>query len=336
MEFKACNNRKTLTDFLSESNRIVHYMRIPEIVGNVWFGSKPFTKEDLKGKVILVDFWTYSCVNCLRTIPYLKMWWEEYKDKGFLIIGIHTPEFDFEKDPKNVEKAIKELGIGWPVVMDNNYTNWNNFANHYWPAKYLVDKNAKIVYEHFGEGAYEEIEQRIRSLLGLKTGEEKALEIGEHKHAKVCFIATPEIYCGYLRGRIDNKEGYQKDVVAQYTSPEVLQEDSIALSGSFLATSEFVESQDPTSTLILCFHATEVNLVLAPQGTKITIEVFFNEQPLGQEIMGKDVEERERITVTTERLYNLLKSRQPLSGVLEIRAEEGNFRAYAFTFSGCS
>lgn len=135
-------------------------MQSPEIVGDVWLGSKPFTKEDLKGKLVLVDFWTYSCVNCLRTIPYLKMWRDEYKDKGFLIIGIHTPEFDFEKNPKNVEKAIKDLGVGWPVVMDNEYINWNNFANHYWPAKYLVDKTGKIVYTHFGEGAYGETEQK--------------------------------------------------------------------------------------------------------------------------------------------------------------------------------
>lgn len=315
-------------------------MKIPEITGDIWFNppqaSKPFRVEDLEGKVVLVDFWTYSCVNCLRTIPYLKMWWEEYKDNDFLIIGIHTPEFEFEKDPKNVEKAIKDLGVQWPVVMDNDYINWNNFANHYWPAKYLVDKNGKIVYEHFGEGDYEETEQKIRQFLEFTIGEEKVQEIGEHTHGNVCFIPTPEIYCGYLRGSLDNKEGFQKDIVAQYSPPKILQEDTIALSGSFLATSEFAQSQDPTSTLILRFHATEVNLVMAPYGKKTTIEVFFNDQPLNQDIAGKDIESMEKITVDSNRLYNLIKSKEPLNGVIEIRAEKGNFRAYAFTFSGCS
>ena len=166
----------------------------PYITGDTWIHSRALLPNDLKGKVVLVDFWTYSCVNCQKTLPYLKKWWEKYKDKNFLIIGIHTPEFEFEKDKSNVERAAHELGVFWPIVLDNDYVNWNNFANKYWPAKYLVDENGYIVYTHFGEGEYEKTEKAIQSLLkNIKKEHLRKTEKEKHTHHGVCFRPTPEL-----------------------------------------------------------------------------------------------------------------------------------------------
>lgn len=300
-------------------------MRLPEIVGETWFNSNPLKPKNLEGKAVLIDFWTYSCVNCQRTLPYLKKWWKNYKDRGFLLIGIHAPEFEFEKDPKNVGQAIKDLGVEWPVVLDNNHLNWDNFSNHYWPAKYLADKNGNIVYTHFGEGAYEETEKKIQELL---KGSEKEMPLppisaSEHEHGQVCFIPTPETYCGYGRGRLSNPRSYQEDQVANYQKPEEIPNDSIALSGKFQATEEYVESKEEGATLFLRFRATEVNLVLHPVGSKAVVEVILDGKTLGE------------ITIEKPTLYNLLKTKDLAEGVLGIRAKEGSFQAYAFTFSGC-
>ena len=329
-------------------------MKLPEIVGETWFnlpahsesedssesktgrqGSKALTKEDLQNKVVLVDFWTYSCVNCVRTIPYLRNWWAKYKDKDLLIIGIHTPEFEFEKDPKNVEKALKELGVSWSVVMDNDYANWNNFANHYWPAKYMANKAGNIVYEHFGEGGYLDTEKKIQELLGKSDQEQMPkVETDEHHHGAVCFIPTPETYCGYLRGVIENLGGYYKDSVFDYQKPEQLPDNSIALSGKFLAKSEYVESRDPDARLYLHFKATEVNLVASPVEPQATVEITLDGKPLADDIKGHDINNN-KVIIRESKMYNLLKTKDFLAGIIGIKSVAGNFRAYAFTFSGC-
>lgn len=309
-------------------------MKLPKIIGEHWFNSPPLT-TDLKGQVVLADFWTYSCVNCLRTLPYLKKWWEKYQDKGFLLIGIHTPEFDFEKEPVNVEKAVKELGIEWPVVMDNEYKNWNNFANHYWPAKYLADREGNIIYTHFGEGDYGQTESFIQSLLGTNLDRIPLLEQEEHEHGSVCFIPTPETYCGYARGFLANKGGYQEDKEAYYEVKEELPENSIALNGQFLASGEYVESRQSGSTLFLRFKATEVNLVLKTVSPKAVVGVTLNTQKIPSSLRGKDVNQEGEVVITEPKMYNLLKSKDLVEGLLSIKAKEGNFQAYAFTFSGC-
>lgn len=149
----------------------------PELVGIAeWINSNPLTIESLRGKVVLVDFWTYSCINCIRTQPYLNAWHEKYSDDGLVILGIHAPEFAFEKLPKNVEKAVKEADIKYPVALDNDFRTWNAYDNKYWPAKYLIDQNGNIVYKHFGEGEYAQTEEKIQELLGAKKELEKEQE----------------------------------------------------------------------------------------------------------------------------------------------------------------
>lgn len=309
--------------------------RGPQIVGDIWFNTpRPLTPEDLNGRVVLVDFWTYSCVNCIRTIPYLAKWWERYKNLPFFIIGIHTPEFEFEKNPRNVEEAMKKLGVEWPVVLDNDYKNWHNFANHYWPAKYLLDQNGYIIYEHYGEGAYGETERRIQETLRGDSAIKNFPPVFEEEGGGgVCFIHTPELYCGYLRGNIANRGGYHIDHLGNYTKPDEIPMNSIALLGQFNAQPEYVESFLPGAELDVRFQGTEVNLVMAPANSFGIVSISFNGETLPGEIQGADVDQGD-VIISKPRMYNLIKSSKPLSGLLSVKAKESNFKAYAFTFLG--
>lgn len=320
--------------------------RAPKIIGDTWFNSRPLSLDDFKGKVVLYDFWTYSCVNCRRTLPYLRQWWERYKDKDFILLGIHTPEFEFEKDPQNVEQAIKDLRVTWPVVMDNDYVNWNNFTNHFWPAKYLADKDGKIVYSHFGEGGYKKTESKIREVLKLEdVNDVSEMVKKEHEHlsaealakagGSVCFPATPETYCGYERGSLANKEGYQRDTETDYVKPDNINDGEIGLFGKFVAHKEYIESVNVGAEISLRFHATEVNLVLHAADKEAVAEVNFEgESPTG-DVFGHDVSKAREVNILKPTMYNLLRSHGLMDGTLTIKAKEGAFRAYAFTFSGC-
>lgn len=305
---------------------------LPKIEGHIWIGQNPTTLDNLADKVVLVYFWTYSSVNCLRTVPYLKEWHEKYKDEDFVTIGIHTPEFEFESNPKNVENAIRELGITWPILLDNDYVNWNNFENDSWPAKYLVDKEGNIVYSHLGEGAYKETEEKIRELLGIQ-GTSATIE--SHTHGKSCSLPTAETFCGYLRGNIANDLSYAEEAEEAYATPESLREGEIALDGAFFASPEYVESREDGAALSLSFHAAEVNLVLASERGVAEIEVSLDDFSLDDDARGADVDAESRIAINRPGVYNLIKSKEVINGVIKIRAREGNFRAYVFTFSGC-
>lgn len=313
----------------------------PEIVGDVWFNTKPLRSKDLRGKVVLVDFWTYSCVNCLRTIPHLRQWWGRFKDKPFVLLGVHSPEFDFEKDPANVKKALEELGIEWPVVLDNDFVNWRNFSNQYWPAKYLVDQNGEIVYTHFGEGGYNTTEAKIAALLGEKVSSAAAKTATEEEPGNACFVTTPELYCGYGRGQLGNTAGYARDELARYVRPGKMEDDVIALSGQWLATKEYVESQEAGAGLWLTFRATEVNLVLKPRDRVSTITIKVDGQAPTDLVRGLDVDDKGIVRVTEPRMYNLLRSDDLISrpnldeSILSLEAADGAFQAFAFTFSGC-
>lgn len=256
----------------------------------------------------------------------------------FVLIGVHTPEFEFEKDPANVERALKQLGVTWPVVLDNEYQNWQAFANRYWPAKYLIDRRGKIVYTHFGEGSNEETEMAIQQAIANSQSDFQMTlpdKDVRHNHGKVCFIPTPELYCGYSRGQLANEEGYVMGKSAVYQRPQSFPEDMIALGGPFIAHHEYVESQSPESTLLLNFHATEVNVVLHPGSESTSVKIKLNGQAVPVNVQGTDITTDGVVEVTQPRLYNLVLSDDLIEGVLEIQAQAGNFQAYAFTFSGC-
>lgn len=284
--------------------------KAPELTGIVgWINSPPLKIEELKGKVVLIDFWTYSCINCLRTLPYLEGWYAKYKDAGLVIIGVHTPEFVFEKDPKNVADAAKRLGVDYPIALDNDYKTWLAYRNNYWPAHYLIDKEGNIRMEHFGEGGYAETENAIRELLGLTPMQMKEVE-------KASRPISPETYLGAARGHSYNI-ALKVGETFSYASTTPLGNDEVGLRGSWQVEQEFVEAMGDDSYLDLNFLAKQVYLVLSGSSKK-PIEVYLDGNRAGEFYMDGD---RKYDIVNTTYKRHQLSLKIP-SGV----------KAYAFTF----
>jgi cytochrome c biogenesis protein CcdA/thiol-disulfide isomerase/thioredoxin len=223
----------------------------PEIsAGGQWFNSDPLTLKSLKGKVILIDFWTYSCINCQRTFPYLKTWWEKYQEQGLVIIGVHSPEYEFEKDPDNVAKAIEDFDLTYPIVQDNDFDTWQAYQNRYWPAKYLIDKNGQIRYTHFGEGDYDETEAMIQKLLSVS----QTISNPDYQ----IYSRTPEIYLGKARA---------------------VPSDYLRFSGNWQQTEEYAQASTGAA-LTLSFEAKDVFLVMNPVDQAAVVEVQLDGQKL--------------------------------------------------------
>lgn len=293
------------------SGEISQYGKAPEIQGIInWINSPPLSLMQLQGKVILIDFWTYSCINCLRTLPYIEKWYADYKDKGFLVIGVHTPEFEFEKDPQNVAEAAARLGILYPIAQDNDYKTWNAYKNHYWPAHYLIDQKGQIRMIHFGEGAYADTENAIRELLALP-----AIAMTEPlpSHRPL----TAETYLGYARGRnYALQQPIQLNKVATYTSA-ALKEDYVGLKGAWKIEEESIQSESDESYLDLSYLAKQVYLVLAGS-SKTAVEVYLDGQLHAE------------FRIDGDRKYDIIMApygRHTVS--LKIPKD---IRAYAFTF----
>ena len=288
-----------------------NYGLAPALVpGGDWFNSAPLTLRQLRGKVVLIDFWTYSCINCLRTLPHLEAWDAAYRSKGLVIIGVHTPEFAFEHVASNVKAAVKRLGIKYPVVQDNNYDTWNAYSNQYWPAEYLVDRTGHIRHYHFGESSYGETEKLIRQLLG-DTGA-MAPQLPDMTPTE---LSTPESYLGYAR--LDRYAGsdIRRDVLSSYVFPKTLARDDIAYSGLWRVQSQrIVAGKD--ARLRNHYLAKHVYLVLGGKGT---VEVFVNGA------------RTKTVSVDSYRLYTLRNASPAEDATLELRFTPG-VQAYAFTF----
>src|SRR3990167_2002034 len=247
----------------------------PELIpGGEWFNTTPFTLRSLRGKVVVIDFWTYSCINCQRTLPYLRSWWEKYKDKGLVIIGAHAPEFEFEKDRDNVAQAISDFKLKYPIMQDNDFATWRAYDNHYWPAKYFIDKDGFIRYSHFGEGAYDESEKVIQQLLaetGISTSASKIANPFYQIYAK-----TPEIYVGYSRiDYIVSPEQIAEGVKATYTMPSTIPVHTFAYEGGWTIMSEYA-SPTQGARLYLNFEAKEVFLVARPKNGSSKFSVYLD------------------------------------------------------------
>lgn len=284
----------------------------PELTGIAgYINAQNVSLSDFVGKnVVLVDFWTYSCINCQRTLPHLTMWDEKYRDKGLKIISIHAPEFEFEKKYDNVVRAVEKWNIQYPVVLDNDHKTWAAFKNRYWPRKYLIDKDGYIVWDHIGEGGYEEAEKMIQKLLGLDMHIQQELPVVEFGR-----IGTPEIYLGYefTRGNFGNTQGL-KAGIQNYTMPAQRVPNAVYLEGSWRVDTDSVELLSNEGEVSLIYDAKQVNIVAAgpAQGTA-TID-------------GKTKD----ITFLEEDLYTLDTSEY---GVHELNLSvSGNFRLYTFTF----
>jgi cytochrome c biogenesis protein CcdA/thiol-disulfide isomerase/thioredoxin len=283
----------------------------PQIHANGdWINSKPLTIAQLRGKVVLIDFWTYSCINCLRTLPHLEAWNATYRKQGLVIIGVHTPEFAFEHVASNVRAAVKRLGVTYPVVQDNRFKTWDNYSNQYWPAEYLIDKTGHVRHTHFGEGQYGETEQLIRQLLGAHGA--KSTQMPDTTPTG---LLTPETYLGYQR--LNNYVGtpVSPDIVAPYRLPSELPQNSIAYGGQWkLAPERATAVRD--SHLVLHFHAKNVYIVLGGRGT------------VRASIDGRVVK---TIPVTAQKLYTVRASKRTADTTVDLAFTPG-VQAYSFTF----
>lgn len=299
----------------------------PELIpGGVWFNSEPLTLAELKGKVVIIDFWTYSCINCQRTLPYLRQWYEKYKDKGLVIIGVHSPEFEFEKNPKNVAQAIKDFNLAYPIVQDNDFATWRAYDNHYWPAKYFIDKEGQIRHTHFGEGAYDESEKVIQELLKEAGASDVSSEIDNPTYQITS--KTPETYLGYERMQnFASPEDITKNALATYTTPTNLGNNQVAFEGSWNVMGEYSNPQQGAK-LLLNFDAKEVFLVMRSKSTSTRVKVYLDDK---LQNFGDD-NKNGIVTVDTDRLYKLINLPTPGRHILRLEFEDSNVELYAFTF----
>lgn len=304
----------------------------PEIAGiDTWFNTQsPVTLASLKGKVVLVDFWTYSCINCVRTLPYVTAWYERYKDDGFVVVGVHTPEFPFEREVENVQGAVAKHGITYPVGMDNNWATWKAFKNRYWPAHYLIDRDGRIVYTHFGEGNYDVTENNIRYLLGIRD----AVPGAEITPAgKAAAGQTAETYLGTYRARnFLPAGGLLKDAEKTYAFADPLPLHHWSLSGDWIAEKTGITALSSGAKLRLHFKAGKVFLVMGTlDGNPVDVRVMLDGQPVTARKAGKNIRSG-MLTVTEETLYELITQPAVAEAVLEIEADRAGLQAYAFTF----
>ncbi len=315
---------------------------LPDLSGaTAWINSPALTPASLHGKVVLVDFWTYSCINCLRTLPYIKAWYDKYKDSGLVIVGVHTPEFPFEKDESNVRKAVHDLGISYPVAMDNDYAIWRNFNNEYWPADYFVDATGHIRYHHFGEGNYEESEKWIRDLLKaanrrpLPAAATEIAATGTEAPPDSDDVQSPETYIGYERAQdFASPGGLNHDKPQQYQAPGEINRNQWALDGRWRDAGQIATLLSPTGKIVYRFHARDLHLVLGPArtGSPVHFRVTIDGKVPGAD-HGMDIDADGYGTVTEDRLYQLIRQHGEIQDrIFEIEFLGPGVQAYSFTF----
>jgi thiol-disulfide isomerase/thioredoxin len=306
-----------------------------------WINSTPLTPAALRGKVILIDFWTYSCINCLRTLPYIKAWNAKYKDSGLVVIGVHTPEFPFEKDEANVRKAVKDLGITYPVAMDNDYRIWRNFSNQYWPAHYFIDATGHVRYKHFGEGGYDESEQWIRNLLEeaskkpLPPAATAIAATGTEAPPDSSDVKSPETYLGYERAQnFASPGGLDEDDPQTYRAPTDLKLNQWALEGEWADEAQIATSLAASTAIDYRFHARDLHLVLGPSanGKPVRFRVTIDGKAPGAD-HGVDTDADGFGTVTDDRLYQLIRQHSSIQDrTFRIQFLTPGVEAYSFTF----
>ena len=316
-----------------------------------YINTEPINLSDLKGKVVLVDFWTYSCINCIRTIPYLVDWNEKYADKGLVIVGIHAPEFEFEKNIENVKAAVERFGIKYPVIQDNDKGTWNAYQNQYWPRKYIVDNEGYIRYDHIGEGGYSETEKVIQSLL-----QERSTQLGLDDSSlpnsnnntviettttpeniqSVDFskINSPELYFGYqfARAALGNAEGFRPDQTVNYSLAKIdsdIKPNVIYLDGTWKNNADNMELQSETGRIALVYSAKSINMVAGGTGE---VSISEDGSTLQGKHRGEDLSEEGKFTIDGQRLYNLSTHDDYGAHSIVIDVKGKGFQAHTLTF----
>jgi thiol-disulfide isomerase/thioredoxin len=306
-----------------------------------WLNSEPLTPAELRGRVVLVNFWTYTCINWLRTLPYVRAWAQKYEDQGLVVIGVHTPEFDFEHDLGNVRREVQDLGVDYPVATDNDYAIWTAFDNHYWPALYFVDTQGQIRHHRFGEGDYEMSEMILQQLLteaGSGVTDQELTSVDAHGvevAADWDSLRSPENYLGYERtDNFVSPNGSILETSYAYAVPPRLRPNHWALAGDWTVKRQAIVLNQAGGRILYRFHARDLHLVMAPsaRGTPARFRVLIDGQPPGP-AHGSDVDDQGTGTLTDPRLYQLLRQPGPVSDrTLEITFLDPGVQAYAFTF----
>lgn len=304
----------------------------PEFTGlTKWLNSEPLTIAELKGKVVLVDFWTYTCINCIRTLPYLTQWHEKYKDDGLVIIGIHAPEFAFEKKEENVLDAMKRYNITYPVVQDNDFATWKAYNNQYWPAKYIIDSEGKVRYSHFGEGEYEKTEKVIQQLLS-ESGKNVSDSISTQQTSIAYNQLSPETYLGFNRMLYLVPNGKAAPGLQQFTLDKNIPKNKFSYGGQWDVRDEYSISSK-NSLIRYNFNANKVFMVLQQGSAKQgQIRVLLDGKPVNTELMGADVKDG-IVTVNADRLYEIIDLNGRIENhTLELQFLTPGLEAYTFTF----
>ena len=315
-----------------------HNSKAPDLVGiSGYVNTNPEDlKNAMKNKVVLYDFWTYSCINCIRTLPYITAWNEKYADKGLLIIGVHSPEFEFEKDINNVKNAVQKYGIKYPVVLDSDHQTWSAFSNQYWPREYITDYQGYIRHDHIGEGNYDETEKVIQQLLdersqhlGLNVvADQPLVNIPEHQFSS---FQTPELYFGYdfAQGRnyLGNSEGFNPGQTITYSLPDKQNSDHYYLEGKWQNLSDSMKLVSDNGKIVLSYSAKSVHIVAANEST---LQILLDGNPIKPQDSGDDVQNG-TVHISENRLYNIVSTNQAGQHTLTILAKPG-FQMFTFTF----
>ena len=306
-----------------------------------WINSTPLTAKQLKGKVVLVDFWDYSCINCIRAIPYIRAWADKYKDSGLVVIGVHTPEFDVEKQLPNVQRAVKKFGITYPVALDNDNKIWNAFHNQYWPAHYFIDAKGVVRYEHFGEGEYDQSERWIQELLNEANAKRMPAAIasvhgqGIEAAADMNDVRSPETYIGYARAEnFASPGGIKQDTAHLYTEPMQLRLNEWGLAGKWTDHQQMAVLGAARGKIVFRFHARDLHLVLGPaaDGKPVRFRVTIDGHAPGEN-HGVDTDGQGNGVVMDDRLYQLVRQKGPVTDhTFTIEFLDPGVQAFSFTF----
>lgn len=305
--------------------------KAPEFTGITnWINSEELTMEELKGKVVLIDFWTYTCINCIRTLPYVTSWYDKYKDDGFVIVGVHTPEFEFEKTTSNVETAVVQYGLTYPVAQDNDFATWNAYNNNYWPAHYLIDAKGDIRYVHFGEGNYDKTEEAIKILLKEAGHDVSGEELTIMDEEPSLFSRTPETYLGSRRvDRFTSAEPFESGT-HEFTFPKSIQTHAFAYSGTWHISDQYSQS-GTNAKLLLRYEGNKVFLVMHPTTGNEQVKVFLDNELISHNMSGEDVING-IITLDEPRLYEIVDTKGK-DGTHLLRLEfDSGIQIFAFTF----